>query len=204
VLGTVAQSAGWPGNPLAVGLASGVGTLGLGILVAGIAGRRSGGLSLFAITGMVAALVATAAPVGLSQPWEAGDRSYEITSMSPAPDVELGVGQLKLDLSGAQYQKTPGTDTVKATVGLGELDIVVPDGASVVVNSKARAGEIIATGAGVAGEGMRRQGPDQLQHQGTGWQQTVTFGSTTAAPDIVVDAQLGVGQIKITTAARAS
>ncbi|WP_256793650.1 PspC domain-containing protein [Terrabacter sp. Ter38] len=200
VMSSVAQGAGWPGNHVAVGIASGLGVLGLGILVAGIAGRRAGGLAFFAVTGMIAAAATTAAPMGLSQPWQAGDRTYTVTSMTPAPAFELGLGQMKVDLRDANWKGTNGTDTVTTTLGVGELDLVVPEGVSVVVNTKARAGEIIATGPGVAGEGMRSEGPDQLQHEGTGWTQTVTFGDTTKAPEIVVDAELGVGQITITTA----
>ena len=74
VMSTIAQAAGWSGHHVAIGIASGLGILGLGILVAGIAGRRSGGLAFFAVTGMIAAAATTAAPVALSQPWQAGDR----------------------------------------------------------------------------------------------------------------------------------
>ena len=200
VLSSVALAAGWPGNHVAVGIACGLGVLGLGILVAGIAGRRSGGLAFFAVTGMIAAAATTAAPVGLSQPWQVGDRSYAVTSMTPAPGFELGLGQLNVDLRNANWQGTKGQDIVKTTLGVGELDLVVPEGVSVVVNARARAGEIIATAPTVAGDGMRRLGADQLQHEGANWQQSVTFGPTTSAPEIVVDAELGVGQIKITTA----
>jgi hypothetical protein len=138
--------------------------------------------------------------MGLSQPWQVGDRSYTVTSMTPAPEFELGLGQLRVDLRDANWQGTTGQDTVTTTMGVGELDLVVPEGVSVVVNAKARAGEIIATGPTVAGEGMRRLGPDQLQHEGANWQQKVTFGASTSAPEIVVNAEVGVGQIKITTA----
>jgi hypothetical protein len=200
VMSSVAQAAGWSGNHVATGVASGLGMLGLGILIAGIAGRRSGGLAFFAVTGMIAAAATTAAPMGLSQPWQVGDRSYTVTSMTPAPEFELGLGQLRVDLRDANWQGTTGQDTVTATMGVGELDLVVPEGVSVVVNAKARAGEIIATGPTVAGDGMRRLGPDQLQHEGANWQQTVTFGTSTSAPEIVVNAEVGVGQIKITTA----
>lgn len=200
VMSSVAQAAGWSGNHVATGIASGLGMLGLGILIAGIAGRRSGGLAFFAVTGMIAAAATTAAPMGLSQPWQVGDRSYTVTSMTPAPEFELGLGQLRVDLRDANWQGTTGQDTVTTTMGVGELDLVVPEGVSVVVNAKARAGEIIATGPTVAGDGMRRLGPDQLQHEGANWQQKVTFGASTSAPEIVVNAEVGVGQIKITTA----
>jgi phage shock protein PspC (stress-responsive transcriptional regulator) len=200
LMSSVAQAAGWPGNHVAVGIASGLGMLGLGILIAGIAGRRSGGLAFFAVTGMIAAAATTAAPMGLSHPWQAGDRTYTVTAMAPAPTFELALGQMKVDLRDAKWSDTKGTDTVTTTMGVGELDLVVPEGVTVVVNAQARAGEIIATGPTVAGEGMRRLGPDQLQHEGTGWTQKVTFGDATKTPQIVVDAELGVGQIKITTA----
>ena len=199
VMSTIAQTAGWSGHHVAIGIASGLGILGLGILVAGIAGRRSGGLAFFAVTGMIAAAATTAAPVGLSQPWQAGDRSYTVTSMTPAPAYELAIGQMRIDLSRSDWKTTPGPDTVTATMGVGELDLVVPEGVPVVVNAKARAGEILATGPSVVGEGMRHLGPDQLQYDGTGWQQQVTFGPSASRPEIVVDAEVGVGQIKITT-----
>ncbi len=200
VMSSVAHAAGWSGNPVAIGIASSLGMLGLGILVAGIAGRRSGGLAFFAVTGMIAAAATTAAPVGLSQPWQVGDVTHQVTSMTPAPEFELGLGQMKVDLRDANVEGTPGPDTVTATMGVGELDVVVPEGVTVVVNAKARAGELLATGPTVAGEGMQRLGPDQLQHEGTSWTQKVTFGAPTATPQIIVDAEVGVGQIQITTA----
>ena len=120
--------------------------------------------------------------------------------MTPPPAFELGLGQMTVDLRDANWKSTLGTDTVTTTMGVGELDLVVPEGVNVKVNATARAGEIIATGPTVAGDGMQRLGPDQVQHEGTGWTQTVTFGDATKTPEIVVDAELGVGQIKITTA----
>lgn len=200
VFSTVAEAAGWPGNNVAVGIASAVGILGLGILVAGIAGRRSGGLAFFAVVGMIAAATTSAAPAGLSQPWEVGERTHTVTNLAAGQAFQLGLGEMKIDLSRSDYRTTPGVDTVTATMGAGELNLVVPDGAKVVVNAKARAGEIIATGAGVSGEGMRERGPDQLQHEGANWTQRVTFGPATQADDIVVNADVGLASIRITTA----
>lgn len=200
VIASVAQAADWPGNHVAVGIASGVGVLGLGMLVAGIAGRRAGGLPFFAVIGMLAAAATSAAPAGLSQPWQVGETNHKVVSMTPAPQFELGLGQMTVDLTKADYATTRGGDTVTATMGAGELTVVVPDGVKVVVNAKARAGEIIATGTGVTGDGMRERGPNQLQYEGTSWQQTVTFGAPTQATEITVDAEVGVGQIRVTTA----
>ena len=201
VVSTMAQASGWSGNHVAVGIASGVAVLGLGIVVAGVAGRRSGGLPFFAVVGMLAAAGASAAPAGLSQPWQVGDATHEVVSMSPAPDFELGLGQMKVDLTRADFTATTGRpDTVTATMGAGELTIVVPDRVKVVVNAQARAGELVATGTGVTADGMRMRGDDQLQFEGTGWQRTVTFGAAQAPTEIVVDAEVGVGQIRVRTA----
>ena len=85
-------------------------------------------------------------------------------------------------------------------MGAGELNIVVPDRVNVVIHAKARAGELLATGEGVTGEGMRRLGPDRLSHEGVDWAETVTFGDPTATKEIVVNAEVGVGSIRVTTA----
>ena len=98
--------------------------------------------------------------------------------MTPAPEFQLGLGQMRVDLTRRRLLgHDRAADTVTATMGAGELDLVVPDGVNVVVNAKARAGEIVATGPTVTGEGMRRLGPDQLEPRGrrTG-AETVTFG----------------------------
>ena len=170
------------------------------MLVAGVAGRRSGALALFAVIGMMAAAGTTAAPDRLSQPWEVGERTYTVTNLATEHAFQLGLGQMNIDLSRSDYSTTRGVDTVTATLGVGELDLVVPEGAKVVVNAKARAGEIVATGAGVSGQGMRERGPDQLQHEGANWEQRVSLGPATRDVDIVVNAEVGLASIRITTA----
>lgn len=204
VISSVAQAAGWPGNHVGVGLASGVGVLGLGILVAGLAGRRAGGLAFFAVVGMIAAAAATAAPAGVSQPWQVGDRAYQVTSLKPPPSYELGVGQMRVDLTKADYAATPGTDHVTARAALGQIDLVVPEGVRVEVDTKARAGALHATGTtqGTVGwqSGQSGMGPGMGMHDGEmSWQQTLQYGPQTGQTQIVVDAEVGVGQINITT-----
>ena len=182
-----------------------MGVLGLGILVAGIAGRRSGGLAPLAVIGMIAAVGTTAAPTALSQPWHWGDEQHAVTSMTPPPAFELGVGQLRVDLTGAAYATTPTKpDHVRATLGVGELDIVVPAGVTVVVNAHARAGELVVDGRAATVTGMTDNGNGGMHRGGTDWRETVTFGPASAAPEIVVDAEVGLGQINLTTGSAAS
>ena len=197
-----ARGADWPGNPIAIGLAAGLGVLGFGILVAGMAGRRSGVLALFAWLGMMGAAFATAAPVGLTQPWQIGEREHAPATVSESEplDYQLTMGSLKLDLTNlnkAELDTTRGPDTVKATVGLGELDIVVPKGVNVVVNAKGRAGEVVANGSNAPSidTGMRKSGTDEYTQDGVRWAESITYG--TAPADLVVDAEVGLGAIQI-------
>jgi phage shock protein PspC (stress-responsive transcriptional regulator) len=203
-----ARAGAWTDTPLGVGIAAGLGVLGFGILVAGMAGRRAGGLAPLAWLGIIAAIFATAAPSNLSQPWRVGDQSYTPTSATPAPDYQLSAGQMNVDLTkltSAELAKTPGADTVKATVGLGELDIVVPKGVSVTVHASGRAGEVVAAGSnnpangGVMRDRMMTDTP-MFSQDGTNWDETITYGPTTGSgPDLIVDAQVGLGQINITS-----
>ena len=197
VIALVADGAGWPGNHVAVGIASGVGMLGLAIVIAGIAGRRSG-LGFFAVVGVIAAAMTTAAPAGLSHPWHVGDSSYAVTSLTPAPTYELGLGNMRLDLTRADYKATAGTDQVKATVGAGQLTVVVPENVPVTVNTKARAGALEATGSN-EGDLNLQSGDAGLRAGGISWEKAVHYGPTTGPDEIVVDAEVGLGDIRILT-----
>ena len=199
----LARAQAWAANPIALGLATGLGILGLGILVAGVAGRRAGGLAFFAVVGIIATLFASAVPHGLTQPWQVGQRSYAVTSLTPAPDLQLGVGELRVDLTGADWRATPGTDHVTTTVGMGQINLVVPEGVRVTVHASARAGALVSTGSNEGpvsvntDEGM---GPGvRVGNNGVQVDRTLHFGPTTGQEEIVVDAQVGIGEIRVTT-----
>ena len=201
VVGSVSQAAGWSGNHVAVGMASGVGVLGLGILVAGLAGRRAGGLAFFAVVGMIAAAASTAAPVGVSQPWQVGQRAYQVTSLTPAPSFELGMGQMRVDLTRADYRATPGTDHVSATAAMGQIDLVVPQGVRVTVNARGHAGALHASGTTEGTVDVQSGNSDMggVRGGGMSWERTVQYGPQTGQPEIVVDAEVGVGEIQVST-----
>ena len=88
----------------------------------------------------VTAAATTAAPAGLSQPWQVGDETHQVVALTPAPDLQLGVGQMMVDLTMADYAKTPGTDYVSATIGVGQRILSAPKDVRVTVHTKARAG----------------------------------------------------------------
>lgn len=122
-------------------------------------GRRSGWLAV--VGGIAAVIVVLAAiAVALAFTWfdvslndGVGDRTYAPGS---AADVQrsyaLGIGDLKLDLS-----KVSGDQSlhVEARVGIGELRVTVPRGASVAVDARVKAGSISALGAHDDGRNAR-------------------------------------------------
>ncbi|HET7400044.1 MAG TPA: PspC domain-containing protein [Intrasporangium sp.] len=198
---SLAGSGGWQGSHLAVGIATGLGVLGLGMVAAGLAGRRSGGLAPLAVIGIVAALFTTSVPAGLTRPWQVGDRSHVVTSLAAVDAYQLGMGELTVDLSGADWKSTSGTDRVTATVGLGQLNVVVPDGVRVTVHARGRAGELLALGSNEGSDQVSgSSGPQpRFRQGGTAWDETVTYGSPGAREEIVVDAEIGLGQVAVRT-----
>lgn len=108
--------------------------------------RRARRIALVAVT-LLAALVAAAAVTVFS--WfdvslndGVGDRAYTPASAADVqPSYELGVGTLRLDLSDVPANRPIDVD---ARVGIGELRVIVPRDASVVVDSRVKAGSISA------------------------------------------------------------
>jgi hypothetical protein len=203
VMHQVATTAGWAGNPTAIGIAAGVGVLGLAIVIGGLAGRRAGGLAFFTVVGMIAAVATTAAPAGLTRPFQVGEPQHVVTSLAGDQNFQLGLGEMTVDLSQADYRATAAKpDVVTATMGVGQLNIVVPQGVAVTVNTRARLGEIDApAGTQAPGSSMRTaDDPSRVVTGGPDVAETLTFGPKGAQPEIVVDAELGLGQILVRSA----
>lgn len=187
---TQAERLAWQGSHLAVGVAAGLAVLGLGIVIAGIAGRRSGWLAPFAIAAMTASVFASVLPHGLTQPFSVGERTYSPATLAEDQAFQLGVGEMLVDLTAADFGGD-GVEKVSATIGMGELNLVVPSGVRVTVNASGGAGEILAFDS--------NEGGAQISRGGTILDETFTYGSRDAPEEIVVDAEVGLGQIRIRT-----
>ena len=71
-----------------------------------------------------------------------GNRSYVPAAVGNLhPSYSLGVGDLKLDLS-----HVSGPASVKASVGVGKLEVIVPSDAALTVDAKAKAGNVNVLG----------------------------------------------------------
>jgi hypothetical protein len=134
-----------PAALIAVGLAC----------VAGAFRGRQHALMVVGVALMVVLSVAVAADWDLDVPLAGGvgDRTEQPTTPADLTGYELGVGNLLLDLR--QLQVPPGTTTVEARVGVGELVVELPDGVSVEVMASAGLGEVQVLGQQEGGFGSR-------------------------------------------------
>ena len=88
----------------------------------------------------VAAVVTAFAWFNVSLGDGVGDHAYApVTAAAVQPSYELGIGNLRVDLSRVPLT-TP--DARQAKVGIGELKVIVPANASVVVDAHAKAGDL--------------------------------------------------------------
>lgn len=127
-------------------LGIGVVLAGLGIIVSGLRGRRSGALGALAIVGILVAL-----PVGAATTndwvWTSGSHrqldsgTYVVdTRRSAADGFDLGFGDAVVDLTTVPL--TGSTLDVPVSLGAGDLTVVVPADAAVAADVKAGVGTV--------------------------------------------------------------
>ena len=132
------------------------------------------GVVLCLALGSTAALDVT----GASLRGGVGERFWLANPSDTDQDFQLGVGEATLDLRGLPAEG-PHLN-IDATVGLGHLLILVPDGLDVRVHSEVALGDVTD---GTDGRGGRRI------------ERTTSFGS--ADPRVEVDATVGTGEVEI-------
>jgi hypothetical protein len=134
-----------PAALIAVGLAC----------VAGAFRGRQHALMVAGIALTVVLSLAVAADWDLDVPLAGGvgDRTERPSTPAELTEYELGVGNLEVDLS--RLQVPPGTTTVEARLGIGELVVALPDGVSVEVVARSGLGEVQVLGDQEGGFGSR-------------------------------------------------
>jgi phage shock protein PspC (stress-responsive transcriptional regulator) len=160
--------------------------VGLVVLWVSRSARWGGRLLRLFLALIVAALAAFATAVVLAFSWfnvslndGVGDHVYAPASVAAiAPSYHLGVGSLRIDLSA--LRPPAKALQVKAKVGVGELRIVVPDGARVQVSARAKLGDVHV-----------------LRLEDSGRNAIVTTGSRGR---YVIDARVGLGRIDVVRA----
>ncbi|GIG35307.1 PspC domain-containing protein [Cellulomonas pakistanensis] len=182
----------YDGPIAAVVVGGGVLLVGLGIIVSGLRGRTAGGLTALAIIGMVVAGPAVLADDARWDHWD-GDRG-PVRTIDTAPTSRVaaergysfGVGDATVDLTGVPL--TDETLEVPISGGLGDVTVIVPEGAAVVADVTSGAGNVTWK---VDGKNDRTDG--------VGHDQTFTSEAVTDRDDAQIEltVEVGVGSITI-------
>lgn len=122
----------------------------VGLVVLLVTGEgRPRKLAIAGLSVIVVLVVAAAIAIATAFAWfdvslgdGVGDHSYApVTLADVKPQYKLGIGNLTVDVSSIE-----GPATVTASVGIGELRVIVPNGVPVAVDAKVKAGSISALG----------------------------------------------------------
>jgi cell wall-active antibiotic response 4TMS protein YvqF len=161
-----------PAALIAVGLAT----------VAGAFRGRQEALMVVGVVLTVVLSVAAAADWDFDLPLAGGvgDRTAQPATPADLAEYQLGAGNFHLDLR--QLQLPPGTTTVRARVGFGELAVDLPGGVAVEVDARAGIGNLRALGREEGGIGSRLEASSQ---GGAGDRR------------LVLDLRVGVGQVEV-------
>ncbi|HEV3498454.1 MAG TPA: LiaF domain-containing protein [Actinomycetes bacterium] len=119
--------------------------VGLACVAGAFQGRQHAMMVLgLALTVVLAVAVATDWDLDVPLAGGVGDRTERPATPAELTEYELGAGDFLLDLQ--QLQVPPGTTTVGARVGVGQLVVEVPDGVTVRVMASSGLGEIQVLG----------------------------------------------------------
>ena len=165
---------------LEVAFAAGVVMVGAAVAIGAMTQRRVGALVLVGLLLLAAFGVAAATPVSISA--GAGEKvERPLTVVALEPSYVLGLGSLDLDLRAVELP--PGTTSIDASVGVGELLITVPEDVALEIDAHAGAGEI-----------------DLLGERDDGFDVDRTLsvaGPTPDAPLLQLEADVGFGAIEV-------
>ncbi|HUX69911.1 MAG TPA: PspC domain-containing protein [Cellulomonadaceae bacterium] len=167
---------------------------GVGIMVAGLLGRRSGGLGAVAVLAVLLSL-----PLGLGSagrtPWYTtwvafGQESYRPTDVSAATGgYSVFAGDLRIDLTGLPLDAASPV-TVPVSVGAGDVTIVVPRDVPVRAMTRTLAGQV-----DWLVDGSRSTTSSAGVGQSRTWESAEVRAGQPA--EIVLDVQVNAGQITI-------
>jgi len=178
---------GWVGDHHTIAFAGALAATGLLMVVLGIAGWRAGFVTFLAVVLAITAWTSSMVPTGIQLGGRVGDATWTPTSVSSSDNYHLGVGNGVLDLSGLPADGLSGA-RLPAYVGLGELEVRVPEGLTVQVVGHVGLGEILLPGESQNGTGSGGQGGSDVSR-------STLIGD--GPVEVVVDAGVGVGQLTV-------
>jgi phage shock protein PspC (stress-responsive transcriptional regulator) len=166
--------------------------LGGGILIAGlvialgvalIGGAFRGGARWLIVPAFVLALplgVVSAADLDLEGDW--GERTFRPATTAEVTDgYRMGVGHMQIDLRRIDFPS--GRTELPVELGVGEIEVAVPDGVCVTYDVEVGAGEVRTL--------------DGIDDDGLNLDVTGDAAVPAGVPELHVDAQVGVGAVRI-------
>lgn len=176
---------GFPGSAATLGFLIGLVGVSLVVLALGLSGRGSGFSGLLTVV-LALLLMASAAASRVEVQDGVGERTWTPVPSAGVTSYELGAGEATLDLrqlDSAAASTTP--QRVSVEMGAGDLTILVPNGLDARVDASVGFGDI--THRGGIGGSSDVSGSDRSTSTIIGEQPV----------QVIVDAQLGLGQITI-------
>ena len=163
-----------------IGVAAGLAALGVVIGLGAVVGRRVGRLLPFGALLLVLVAVAAWSPVGLSA-GVGGKSERPLDTAQLERSYEFGIGDFTVDLSDVALPQ--GTTTVDVELGIGDLLVLVPEDAALDVDVRAAAGQVTVLDETDEGTGAEER--------------AVVQGSTSVAPVLRLDADIGFGHVAV-------
>ena len=165
---------------LTVALATGLGVVAGAIALGAVSRRRVRGLLPFGVVLLAAFAAAASSPVNLSA--GIGDKNERpLHARQLERSYEFGIGHFTVDLTDVALP--PGTTKIDVALGIGDLLVRVPEHAALEIRAHADGGQL--TVLGKTDEGTR---PDE---------HAAARGSTSAAPTLELDAEVGFGHLVV-------
>jgi hypothetical protein len=161
--------------------------IGIVLVVAARTGRHSG---LIALGVIIAVILTIASSFDIRLRGGVGDRTERpATAADLQREYHLSMGQLTIDLRALNLPDSAGTRKVKATVGMGQLTVRVPNDALLIATGHVGAGQVTIFGRQNSGLDVKISGrappPPGL----------VVIG---VIPQLIFDLSVGLGQIEVT------
>lgn len=155
--------------------------VGLALIIASRSGSHDGLITIGAILTVVLTFTSL---TDINLDLSVGDKNARPTTIEELEDeYALGIGDMTVDLT--QLDFPPGETTVAASVGIGELLVLLPEGVAARIEWDAGVGEVKVLGDEKA-EGVGRDG----EH--------TTPDFETAEQRVILELSIGVGNIEVT------
>ncbi|MFV0462154.1 MAG: PspC domain-containing protein [Nostocoides sp.] len=161
--------------------------IGVALVITGLAGRRGALLSLVGLGLSGVVLLHTVTPVGSPT---IGDQTWRPPATTSNMEYSLGIGSAVLDLRDLPTDPT-GPVTIDAELGVGDLEVLVPDGLTAQLTTDVGAGYLGITDTGSTGASSTSENSGSSLHR------VATFG--TGSVDVDVHIHMGLGSVTITS-----